>query len=96
MAGIGLERRYNEVTRMDRSLLSKIMAEHVEMPGFPQLIVTRGFIYQWLKSLGWNESERGFSSLDYAVFARKAVDHELTEDATRDHYLTPLKEEYAR
>jgi hypothetical protein len=92
----GYERRYGEVRKMQPSLLTRIMAEHVEMPGFPQLIVTRGFIYQWLKSLGWDESERGFSSLDYTVFGRASVQAELTDEETRDHYLIPLQDVYER
>lgn len=96
IASTGFERRYNEVPKTEHRILSKIMAEHVKMPGFPALIVTRGFIYQWLKSLGWRERERGFSSLDYTVFARHAVDKELTDEATRDHYLNTLKEVYSR
>lgn len=96
MENTGFERRYNEVPKMERPIFDRIMAEHVEMPGFPQIIVTRHFIYQWLKSLGWNPSERGFSSLDYTTFGRASVQDELTDEATRDHYLIPLKDVYAR
>lgn len=78
------------------SLLSQIMAEHVEMPGFPQLIVTRHFIYQWLKGLGWDESERGYSSLDYTTFGREAVSLPLTPDIERDHYLNQIIDAYKR
>lgn len=70
-----------------QSLLDKLMAESVEMPGFPQIIVTRGWLYQFMRSYGWPESERGFGSLDYTVFSRNAVAHETTEPELRDKWL---------
>lgn len=72
------------------------MAEHVEMCGFPQIIVTRGFMYQWLKGCGWNPSERGYGSLDYICFAKKAVDVPLTDEATRDSLLASVRQDYLR
>jgi hypothetical protein len=74
-------------------LLDTMMSEHVEMPGFPQVIVQRGWLYQFLKGCGWSESERGFASLDYTVFARKAVDLPLTEPAQRDYWLNKVRAE---
>ena len=39
------------------------------MPGAPDLIVTRGWCYQWLKRMGYNTDPRaGFASVDYMVF----------------------------
>lgn len=71
-----------------RNAFQEIMDEHVQFPGFPQLITTRGFAYSYFKALGWDESERGFDSLDYMIFARKPVNEPLTETATTEHYLT--------
>jgi hypothetical protein len=70
-----------------RRILDEVMAEHVHMPGFPQLIVTRGFVYEYLKSHGWDESERGIGSLDHLVFMPRGVNDPLTDPAERDHYL---------
>ena len=63
-----------------QTLLSQIMSEHIGMPGFPQIIVTRGYAYKYLKSLGWNESECGFGSLDYTVFSQTSTEAPLSED----------------
>lgn len=79
-----------------KNTLTRIMAEPIAMPGFPQLIVTRGFLYQFLKSAGWNPSERGFGSLDYITFAADATAEPLTDEATRDHYLSGVAEDYRR
>jgi hypothetical protein len=73
-----------------------VMAEHVAMPGFPQLIVTRNFCYQWLKLRGWKEAGRGFDNLDYIVFARKWTDVPLTPENERDHYLKQVEQDYSR
>ena len=77
-------------------IMDLMMAEHVEMVGFPQIIVTRDFMYQWLRACGWNPSERGFASLDYTVFARKVVDLPLTLDAERDRWLGQVRDGYLR
>lgn len=69
------------------SALQQIMDEPVEYPGFPQIIVIRGWLYQHLKSLGWDESERGYSSLDYTVFSRQKVDQPVTDEETREYWL---------
>ncbi len=77
-------------------ILARIMAEPIAMPGFPQLIVTRGFVYQFLKSAGWNPSERGFGSMDYAVFGPKIAREPLTDATERDHYLSQIADDYRR
>jgi len=47
------------------------MAEPMVLPGAPQIVVTRGWAYQFFtKTLGYNPSERGFGSVDYMVFGR--------------------------
>ena len=76
------------------SMMTRLMGEHVEMPGFPQIIVTRHFVYHWLKARGWKPEERGFSSLDYTVFARAVSVLPLTEDAERDYWLGQVEGAY--
>jgi hypothetical protein len=81
---------------MRQKLADKMMAEHVSMPGFPQLIVTRHFCYHWLKERGWSQAERGFGSLDYTVFARDAVLLPLTPVDERDFWLNKVASDYQR
>ena len=64
-----------------------VMNEHIPMPGFPQIIVTRGFAHQWLRAHGWDESEHGYGSLDYSIFQTRATSEPLTDPAERDRYL---------
>lgn len=78
------------------NIMDLVMAEHVEMPGFPQIIVTRDWLYQWLKGCGWNPCDRGYSSLDYIVFGRKSVDLSLYTDERRDFYLNAIRDQYTR
>lgn len=53
-----------------RNAIDDVMDEAIRMPGCPQLIVTRGFAYQWLKRMGYptDTRNRPFSSIDYMVF----------------------------
>ena len=76
--------------------LKKIVNERVRMPGSPQIVVTRGFLYTWLKSMGWSPRERGFGSLDYAVFGRPAVLDPLTVESERDRLLGQVEHGYRR
>ena len=81
---------------MPESLLTKIMAESIHMPGFPDIIVTRGFCYQWLTECGWSQSERGFGSLDYLVFAAPVAQFPLTRERQRDRLLKQVRPGYLR
>lgn len=78
------------------SIMDKLMAEHVEMPGFPQIVVTRDFVYQFLRGCGWYPCERGFGSLDYMTFGRKAVDAPLTDEGKRDQLMADVRDSYLR
>jgi len=78
------------------NIVDLMMAEHVEMVGFPQIIVTRDFMYQWLRGCGWNPCERGFGSLDYICFGRKAVNFALTPESERDRWLGQVRDGYLR
>jgi hypothetical protein len=72
------------------------MAEPIRFPGFPQILVTRGFAYQFLESCGWDRSERGFGSLDYTVFAARPVSEPVTDEAERDFWLDRVRPDYTR
>jgi hypothetical protein len=72
-----------------RNVIDEIMDEPIRLPGAPQVIVTRGWAYQWLKGLGYPTDPRGrpFSSIDYMVFGGSRlnpVDEPLT-DLTQPH-----------
>jgi hypothetical protein len=77
-------------------LITGIMMEHIQMPGFPQIIVTREFAYFWLKERGWSPRERGFGSLDYMSFGRNAINVPLTKESERDHWLGQAAKGYRR
>jgi hypothetical protein len=77
-------------------IMDLMMAEPIEMPGFPQIIVSRHFAYHWLKACGWDVSERGYGSLDYTIFAKQAVDYPLTDEAERDRWLGQVRNDYLR
>lgn len=64
-------------------VIDKVMAEPIQMPGCPQLVVTRAFAWQWLKRMGYNPDPRaGYASIDYMVFGgsrMKPCDEPLTD-----------------
>lgn len=62
-----------------RNILDEVMAEHIHLPGCPELVVTRAFAYDWLQKVGYSPSGRGFASLDYAVFHQRPTDEELSD-----------------
>ncbi len=66
------------------------------MLGFPQIIVTREFLYKFLAECGWSKSERGYGSIDFSVFGRSPVDAPLTDEARRDELLTQVSYAYRR
>src|SRR5262245_58034500 len=49
--------------RKPSAVLTEVMNEHIKLPGFPALIVTRAFAYTYLKGLGSTSREA-----DYFVF----------------------------
>lgn len=60
--------------RTKRNIVDDVMNEAIPMPGAPQLIVTRGWAYQWLKRMGYNTDPRaGFASVDYMVFGNRRL-----------------------
>lgn len=70
-------------TTRRRNAIDDVMAEAVRLPGCPQVIVTRGWLYSWLKKLGYNTDPlAGFASVDYMVFGGtrlKPCDEPLTD-----------------
>lgn len=58
--------------------MDRLMNEPVELPGCPELVVTRGFCYQFLKELGY-PLQGGFGSVDYMTFRRSAVNRPLSD-----------------
>lgn len=83
--------------------IDALMNEPIRMIGFPQIIVTRGWCYCFLRDCGWDttgsdQSRRGprFDTADYAAFGHATVDLPLTDDETRDYYLEQIKDTYLR
>lgn len=74
------------------SFMTELMNEHIECPGYPQLIVTRADAVTFLKELGY-QNQGGFASIDYMVFnpRKKALDLPLTDDATRERAFAYMK-----
>ena len=66
------------------------------MPGFPSLVVTREFLYFFLRGCGWCPRERGFGSMEYLTFGRPAVVEPLTDEAERDRLLAHVRHDYLR
>ena len=67
-----------------RNAIDEVMAEAIRLPGAPQVIVTRGWAYSWLKKLGYETDTRKgpFSNIDYMVFGGtrlRPVDEPLTD-----------------
>jgi hypothetical protein len=88
------------MARRKPSIINEIMNEPIRLPGAPQVIVTRGWAYSWLKRLGYNtDPKAGFASVDYMVFGgtrMRPVDEPLT-DLTQPHIveLIALMERHA-
>lgn len=62
------------------TFMDQLMAEPIRLPGCPQIIVTRGFVYTFFRDeLGYDTSARGFASLDYLVFRHAPVSEPLTD-----------------
>lgn len=64
-----------------KTLVREVFEEHVRLPGAPQIIVTRAFVYDWAIRMGF-EAQGGFASADYLAFGistRPTVDEPLTD-----------------
>lgn len=66
--------------RWSSTLLRRVLDEHVRMPGYPQLVVTRFYLYGFLTATcGFDRHDRGFVSADYLAFGRPAVTEPLSD-----------------
>ena len=67
-------------TKQVHPTVQAVFDEHIALPGCPQIIVTRGWAYSWLRdSLGYDPRARGFASLDYMVFGKRETREPLTD-----------------
>lgn len=66
-----------------KRLTDRFMNEHIHMPGFPQLVVTRGFAYQHLRGTGYPEGY--VQAVVYSM--AKVVREPLTHADDRDEWL---------
>lgn len=75
------------------TIVDRLMGEHIEMPGCPQLVVTRAEAWHFLASIGCETDTRKsqFGSVDYMVFRRNAVDAPLSNPAFRDRVFAVMK-----
>ena len=84
------------MTRRTRkpSFMDELMAEHITMPGCPDLIVTRADAYAFLKSLGYTTDPREsqFGCVQYMVFnpRRVALDEPLSPVEFRDRVFAAM------
>lgn len=78
------------------TLIDDYFSEHVHMPGFPQIVVTRGFLYAFLRDAGYDPKERGFGSIDYMIGAARVSQEPLTNEVGRDRLLELFKEQVRR
>jgi hypothetical protein len=68
------------MAKKQSAIVDAMFNEHIELPGCPQIVVTRAWAYRWLRdSLGFDPKARGFASLDYLVFARRETQAPLTD-----------------
>ena len=72
----------------------ELFSEHIHMPGFPQLIVTRARARRWFKEIGWNLDQRTpeGQSVDRMVFLPAALDEPLTDEETCEYWLAQMAE----
>ena len=64
--------------------LSRLLDEHIEMLGFPQIIVTRAFAFAWLANNGWAKHARGLTNLNLAAFGGATSNQPLTGASARN------------
>jgi hypothetical protein len=76
---------------MRKRFMNELMAEPIAMPGAPDLIVTRGQAYDFLKAEGY-PLVGGFGSVDYMVFGRKPSDRVLSSDEERARYFAAMRQ----
>jgi hypothetical protein len=79
-----------------RSFAQEIFDEPIRLPGCPQLIVTRGFAYAFLKDIGMDPTARGVGSLEHLVFIPSPATEPLTDLVEWGPAIDQLKERMKR
>ena len=79
----------------NRTFMTELMNEHIEMPGAPSLIVTRHEAWHFLASIGYETDTRKtqFGSVDYMVFNPRqiALDEPLSPPDVRDAFFAAMR-----
>lgn len=88
--------RARVAARYAPTITDRFMAEHVLVPGMPQVIVTRGFLAGWLRRSGAVTDKTGYGSIDYMAFGRHKTDEPLTPEPERDRLLAILSAHIAK
>ena len=73
------------------------MAERIEMPGCPQLVVTRGEAWQFLAELGYDQVPKAgsgmrYDTVDYMVMSKKPLDEPLSDAEMRGRAFAAMRE----
>ena len=81
-----------------RNFIDELMAEHIAMPGFPQLIVTRDEAWRVLTDMGCDQVPRAgqgmrFDTVDYMVMSKRALDEPLSDAELRDRVFAAMRED---
>jgi hypothetical protein len=76
--------------------IDALMAEHIQMPGCPDLIVTRAEAWHFLTSLGYREQARsgyGFDTVDYMVMnpRQRALTDPLSPPEVRERVFAAMR-----
>lgn len=84
------------MARLRGRFIDELMAEHIQMPGAPDLIVTRAEAWDFLASCGYETDSRKsqFGSVDYMVFnpRRAAIDAPLSSPEIRDRMFAAMRQ----
>lgn len=83
------------MTANKQTMIGALMAEPMRLPGCPQIIVTRGWAYEWLIKLGYPELG-GFGSVDFMVFGRNLDSRRKNLDPLTEDDLTDLDDPRVR
>ena len=70
------------------AFLEQIGNEHIRFPGFPQIVVTRVWLYRFLRDHGWDMSQQGIGSGNYMAWRALEVQEPLTAPELRDQWLS--------
>lgn len=75
------------------TVIDKIFEEHICLPGYPQVVVTRGWAYRWFRdAVGLDTRQRGRGSLDSIVHCAPRTRLPLTDLSNYDCRLAQIAE----